>query len=210
MLICEEGLRWAKRVLLPSIDFHLDDDDDDGLRHLGSTTSCDRTLAFACPRVMATTMTIAFSVVRRRAARAAMGCSCLRYSRRPPGGCDSSRGGGRSTRRPSLTLRTGYTTGSFGRACSGWRTTTPIVTPPAAGGSISEGSDGVIVTIATEGPYAGGAGPPWWRAEVDARWAELGGEGGKRGGSVRWRLAAVFAFGPRGLWHARRRPCRSA
>jgi hypothetical protein len=69
-------------------------------------------------------------------------------------------------------------------------------TLPAAGGSISEGSDGVIVTIATEGPDAGGAGPPWWRAEVDARWAELGGEGGKRGGLVRRQMAAVFAFVP--------------
>ncbi len=47
-------------------------------------------------------------------------------------------------------------------------------TPTAAGGSISEGSDGVIVTIATEGSDAGGAGPPWWRAEVDARWGEAG------------------------------------
>jgi hypothetical protein len=28
MPICKEGSRWAKRVLLPLIDFHLDDDDD--------------------------------------------------------------------------------------------------------------------------------------------------------------------------------------
>ncbi len=76
---------------------------------------------------------------------------------------------------------------SSGR-CRPYRTT-----PPATGGSISEGSDGVIVTIATEGPDAGGAGPPWWRTEVDAHWAEPGGEWGKRGGSVRRRLAAVFA-----------------
>ncbi len=82
-------------------------------------------------------------------------------------------------------------------------------TPPAAGGPISEGLDGVIMTIATEGSDAGGAGPPWWRAEVDARWAKPEGEGGKQGG-VRWRLASVFAFGPRGLWRAQRRPCQSA
>jgi hypothetical protein len=35
-------------------------------------------------------------------------------------------------------------------------------TPMAAGGLISEGLDGVIVTIATEDPDVGGAGPPWW------------------------------------------------
>ena len=34
-------------------------------------------------------------------------------------------------------------------------------TPTAAGGLISEGSDGVIVTISTEGPDEGGAGLPW-------------------------------------------------
>jgi hypothetical protein len=50
-------------------------------------------------------------------------------------------------------------------------------TPTAARRSISEGSDGVIVTIPTEGLDADGAGPPWWRAEVDAHWAEPGGGG---------------------------------
>jgi hypothetical protein len=55
----------------------------------------------------------------------------------------------------------------------------------AAGGLILEGSDGVIVTIATEGPDAGGAGLPWWRAKVDARWAKLGvgGSGEDQAGS---------------------------
>jgi hypothetical protein len=37
-------------------------------------------------------------------------------------------------------------------------------TPTVAGGLISEGLDGVIVTIAMEGPDLGGAGPPLWRA----------------------------------------------
>jgi hypothetical protein len=47
-------------------------------------------------------------------------------------------------------------------------------TLPVARGLISEGLDGVIVTITMEGPNVGGASPPWWRAKVDARWAELG------------------------------------
>ncbi len=80
------------------------------------------------------------------------------------------------------------------------------ITLPVAGGLISEGSDGVIVTIAMEGPDMGRAGQTWWRAEVDALW-EPEGEGGKQGGSVRRLLAAVFAFDLGGLWHAWQRPC---
>ncbi len=38
--------------------------------------------------------------------------------------------------------------------------------------------DGVIVTIAMEGPDVGGAGPLWWRAKVDApSWGGRGGSG---------------------------------
>jgi hypothetical protein len=54
-------------------------------------------------------------------------------------------------------------------------------TPTAAGGLILEGSDGVIVTIAMEGPDASEAGPLWWRAVVDARWGPSRGGGGEAG-----------------------------
>jgi hypothetical protein len=121
---------------------------------------------------MATTMMIAFSVMRHRAAHGL---------ERRGGWIDS----------PSLVnLADGindrivrarvygmaYDDDDGGR--SSGRCRPDRTTPTAAGGSISEGSDGVIVTIATEGPDAGGAGPPWWRAEVDARWGESRGGGG--------------------------------
>jgi hypothetical protein len=141
---------------------------------------------------MATTMMIAFSIMRHRAAHGL---------ERRGGWIDS----------PSLVdladginngivqacvFRMAYDDEDSGR--SSGRCRPDRTTPTAAGGSISEGSDGVIMTIATEGPDASGAVPPWWRAEVDARWGPSregrGGSGEDRaGGDGRWFSCSVHA-----------------
>ncbi len=140
---------------------------------------------------MATTMMIVFSIMRHRAARG------LEW-----------RGGWIDS--PSLVnLADGINDGIiwvrvFGMAYdndnggqSSVRCHPDCTTPTAAGGSISEGLDGVIVTIATLGPDAGRAGPLWWRAEVDACWGPSQGGGGSgedwAGGNRRWFSRSVHA-----------------